>query len=1422
MKPISNTVLGIDIGSVSVGLVQMTPGKRIVHTAYAFHYGDIAGTLTGLASGFDLTGMVWVAVTAATPETVRATERVDDQICAIAAARHWQPEVRTILNVGGEKFHLIRLGADGGYLGSRGSTSCAAGTGAFIDQQARRLNLSGAAELSRRALASTAPRPRIASRCAVFAKTDLIHAQQEGHGLEAICDGLCHGLVKNIADTVSWDDTLSRPIVFCGGVALNGAVRRYLQALAGTAVQVFDPPQLFGALGAGLTFMESRLTPGHRPPAPMTLGSANDLIQPALRKETYTYPPLTLVQSRYPDFASLEQYRHPSALEQGDGMMVEVDRYAPLAGQQAVYVGTDVGSTSTKAVLMAPDGTVLAGFYTRTTGRPLAAVQRILESIDHLARRHGSELVVRGAATTGSGRKFIGCIMGADLVLDEITAHARAACQIDPRVDTIIEIGGQDAKFTTLKDGRVTSATMNTVCAAGTGSFIEEQAAKLGCPLEDFSTRTEHRSAPLSSDRCTVFMERDLNHYLSEDWEPDEVLASVLHSVRENYLLKVATQSRIGDVIFFQGATAKNRALVAAFEQRLKKPIIVSKYCHLTGALGAALVLGDEHGKTSGPAPATTFAGIDLWQSQVPVRSETCDLCPNHCKLSIATVNGEDVAYGFLCGRDYNTRHFVRVGDGAFDLLAERRKIFRFAKTAIPKKRPTIGLPAGLHLVEDLLFWQAFFDRLGFETVTSEGFKDAVRTGKPLTNAEFCAPMTALQGHVHHLKDRCDYIFLPVYLEERTGDHEVRRQYCYYTQYAPVLARLTNAPTGAKILSPLVRYLYTGFHTRMELYRMFNLMDGVRVRFIELARAFDEARRFQAQQHRQMVGRWQAHRHKRSDDIRVALLGRPYTLFSPALNSDIPGLFFRQGIDCCYQDMIHVSDDDSRAIRPLLQEIHWRYAAQVLEAAQAAAQTPGMYPVLVTSFKCSPDAFVRDYFKTLMAAHDKPYLVLELDEHDSSVGYETRIEAAVRAFRNHHQTAAKPVLPELQRLNPDLHRGKTDRTIVLPNWDRLTGRLLEAVLRREGLKAVLMEETETTIAKSLGDNTGQCIPINAMVEGFVACLTQHRLPPEKALLWTSEACMACNITLYPHHMKSLLNARGNGLEKAGVYVGDLFFKDISPRASFNAVFAYMFGGLLRRVACRLRPYECHAGEVDRVLASGLDILYESFSGGMKKQDALAAVLDGFGKIPVEREQRPKVAIFGDLYSRDNRVMNQDLIRFIEGHGGEVVTTPYSEYARMIANPYFRKWFFEHKFFTLIYSKVLMAAIARLERAHYRMFEPLLNQPMATFDDPPEQVLGRYGVSIEHTGESLDNLLKVHYLIKHHPDISLFVQASPAFCCPSLVTEAMAGRIEEVTGVPVVSITYDGTGGRKNDALIPYLKYPRSVDRRARRSMDRTG
>jgi len=206
---------------------------------------------------------------------------------------------------------------------------------------------------------------------------------------------------------------------------------------------------------------------------------------------------------------------------------------------------------------------------------------------------------------------------------------------------------------------------------------------------------------------------------------------------------------------------------------------------------------------------------------------------------------------------------------------------------------------------------------------------------------------------------------------------------------------------------------------------------------------------------------------------------------------------------------------------------------------------------------------------------------------------------------------------------------------------------------------------------------------------------------------------------------------------------------------------------------------------------------------------LAAVpVEGSGAAGPGRGSRPKVAVFGDLYSRDNDILNQGLIHFIERHGGEVVTLPYSSYVKMIAWPYMRKWFIEGDYMEALTGGALLAAVSRLEKKYRRPLDPLLSEPEPVYDDSPERILGAFGLRLEHTGESMDNLLKIHYALKYHPDLALLVQASPAFCCPALVTEAMAQRIERVTGVPLVSITYDGIGGGKNDVIVPYLKYPR--------------
>ena len=1405
------TILGIDVGSVSVSYVELADDRSVVGSGYAFHNGRITAAIEELLRGVQFERVGWVAGTSSAADKVQATSTYDGHVAHIAAARHLHANVGAILVLGGEKFSLIRFNKQGEYQDTRTNSGCAAGTGSFLDEQAKNLGLPGSAELSTMAIGATGQVPKVASRCAVFAKTDIIHAQQEGYSREAICRGLCNGLATIIADTLFAGDTVPEPVVLAGGLALNGAVVAHLQTLAQCHLTIDAYAPLYGALGAALLLLDdiksqARLRGRGVPSqtlADRNLSSAADLLGAGHQPKTYVYGPLELSLSAYPDFTSERRYEFTPQVVHGTGA-VEMDIYLPVVEGACleVHLGIDIGSTSTKAVLLQEGAGVVAGAYTRTHGRPVEAVQAILEAFEDWAAGSHLTLRVRSAGTTGSGRKLLGSILGADFVVDEITAHARAAIELDPETDTIIEIGGQDAKFTTLRNGMVTSAVMNTVCAAGTGSFIEEQARRLGCSLAAYADLVGGARSPMASDRCTVFMQRDINHLLAGGYDVKEILAAVLHSVRENYLQKVAREGSIGRRICFQGATAKNRALVAAFEQRLGRPIAVSRFCHLTGALGVAHLCA-EKGLTH-----STFRGLDLHRQNIPLEKETCNLCNNHCKVVKAEVMGEVSAYGYLCGRDYETPRHVSNNRSGFDLVATRKRLLRVAPRP-EVHAPTIGLPAALFMIDDMPLWKRFFQTLGFKVVTSEACKAPVALGKKLARAEFCAPIAAFHGHVAWLTDKADFLFLPFYLESERPDRDVRRQHCYYTQYAPSLVHAAGIQ-GLKdrCISPVFAGPVEAFQNQARLYAALRRALPVEITFAQFASAHRDAMQFQREVKEDLRAVFRRETENTSE-VSVVLIGRPYTCLPATMNKRIPEFLGSLGVKAFFQDMLTYSERDVEDIREVLDLVHWNHAAKILESAEVVANRKGLYPVLVTSFKCAPDSCTVEFFRRILDAKGKPYLILELDEHESSVGYETRIEAAVGAFRN-HLTANRPVpAPATRPKHPSVLQDIQGKTLVVPCWDSLAGELLVANLEHEGIDAILMQQDTLGLQKSLRFNTGQCIPLTAVAQGFIDTVQARGLDPADTVLWNIDSRMSCNIGAYPAVLKTLLDSYGNGFENASVYRGEMSFIDVSIRAGMNAYFAYMFGGLLRRMACRIRPYETTPGNTDRVLAESLGVLCMAFRGWRDKLDAVEEVVDRFAAIPKTDRSRPKVAIFGDLYSRDNEVINQDLARFIEKHGGEVVTTPYSVYAKLVIDAYFSRWMREGLYKNALLSKAVMTTMGVLEKKYEEQFSRVLGPAVKmSAVRPREQILEMFSMTNRHAGESMDNLLEIFHLVDSVPDVSLFVQAAPAFCCPSLVTEAMSRTIERATGVPMLTITYDGTASSKNDAIIPYLEFPR--------------
>ncbi len=378
--------------------------------------------------------------------------------------------------------------------------------------------------------------------------------------------------------------------------------------------------------------------------------------------------------------------------------------------------------------------------------------------------------------------------------------------------------------------------------------------------------------------------------------------------------------------------------------------------------------------------------------------------------------------------------------------------------------------------------------------------------------------------------------------------------------------------------------------------------------------------------------------------------------------------------------------------------------------------------------------------------------------------------------------------------------------MLLPCIDSYSSKLCEAVLIRNGVDARLVPVYEESILTSLSTNTGQCLPVNIVLHCCIDYIRKENIDPAECVIWMLDSSLACNIKMYPYFIKSSLESLGNGFENIEVYPGNLSFSDISLRASSEAYFAYMFGGMIRKIACKIRPYEIIKGLTDSTVSESIKILYNAFLGPKPLEQALRRVISMFQKIKTIQESRPKIALFGDIYVRDNDVVNRNIIKTIEDAGGEAVTTTLSDFVKMVADPYTKRWFRMGLYKNAIQTKMMLSYMSMQEGKYMDMFNEILQEEPQDYSVDTKELYSKYNIKIEHSGESSDNIIKTFLLKKYHPDISLFVALKPIFCCAGLVTEAMSSTIEQITGVPVVTLTYDGTSKTVNEQIIPHIMY----------------
>ncbi len=1373
--------LGIDVGSVSVNTVLVSEHKDVVWEDYTRTRGQplkaTAAVLFELVEKVAAEQILSCSLTGiGATQLAEALEAVfvNEIIAQAKAIECFHPEVKTIIEMGGEDAKLILVNQDSsGDLVIEDfamNSLCAAGTGSFLDQQAHRMGYT-IEEFGCLALKSEMP-PRIAGRCTVFAKTDMIHLQQGATPDFEIIAGLCFALARNLKSNIGRGKKIRSPVAFQGGVAANHGVRKAFQEVLRLGEDRLVVPKHFysmGAIGAALTTMEKE--------------SAPHPFKGVKRLEAY-------IASR-----SIKTNRLPplGGMVSGQWSMVNGQKTdKPISGQdikqQEVYLGLDVGSISTNVVLINDQKELVAKAYLMTAGRPLEAVKQGLRII---GEQCADRVKVVGAASTGSGRYLTGDFVGADIIRNEITAQATAAADIDPRVDTIFEIGGQDSKYISLDNGVIVDFMMNKVCAAGTGSFLEEQAEKLGLSIkEEFGTLATSAKQPVRlGERCTVFMESDLVHHQQQGCAKDDLVAGLSYSIVENYLNRVVERRKVGNHIFYQGATALNRGIVAAFEKVLGKSITVPPHCDVTGAIGAALLAMKERNWKE-----SNFKGFGASESEYTIKSFECNKCPNRCEIRKVTVEGgKPLFYGGRCER----YEVYRQGSAKIelpDLFAERQAWLletpfqEVVHTGPRGRRGTIGIPRTMFFMELAPFFITFFELLGYEVIISEQtHKRLIHQGVERIVAETCFPIKVAHGHILDLLDKgLKTIFLPHVVDIKQPS---KFPFSYLCPYAQTLAYTVHSSinfkeAGAQVLQPVL-YFGRGYS---------RLLAGLKV-LGKTLHLTSQAVRNAAEAAWQAQERFYHRLIKRGDEIfsrlrphekLMVLVGRPYNGFDPGINLNLPKKLRDLATLAMPMDFLRL---DAMAIQsPDVASQYWRFGQKIMSAAEIIKQDPRLFAIYITNFGCGPDSFISHFFQNRLQG--KPYLEIEIDEHSADVGAITRLEAFLDSLNN--------VRPDLWNDAVAVRkRGiKTGRrkVFVPPMTDQAYA--VAAAFRACGVDSeVLSESDDETLAIGRQLTSGkECYPCILTTGDMVKRVRRSDFDPEKSAFFMPSGTGPCRYGQYHRFHRLILDRLG--YEEVPIYAPDqseVFYKELGmvngdfPRLGWQGLVAV---DLLEKLVRQFRPYETEPGASDRAYKDGLKAICRTVETRGDLVKILKEIRASFETIPVkDLGSKPVVGIVGEIYTRANRFANEDAILRIEALGGEVWMPPVAEWVLYINYIAKERSLRKRQLKTWLKNVWTDRVQRRYEHEYSAIFEGMLRY---LWEPPTEEVLENARPYLHpcFRGESVLSIGKsVDYIRRKTAGI---VSIMPFTCMPGTIVSAILKRCkEENNNIPYLNLSYDG-------------------------------
>jgi len=1408
--------LGIDCGSVSLNLVLQSGSAEHPATVYARTQGRPLQTFlqavkrlkAKAGDNIELSGVLVTGSGRELISRVLGVPAINEITAHAAGAFYVNPAIRTVIEIGGQDSKFIRIeppekGSSPRIVAFRMNEICAAGTGAFLDEQAARL---GIPVESYGSIASQSRNPvPIAGRCAVFAKTDMIHKAQEGAALPDILLGVAFALARNYLSTLVRGYAIEPLVSLQGGVMANAAVVRAIGELLRLPREQIIVPSYFnvlGALGCAVLCKESRST------VATTLDMLLDKAfcgQRPVGTRSFSSPLTRPLKS--PD---------PPTLGRGAG-------FPPAP---PFVMGLDVGSVSVKGVVIDGNGAIIREDYRLSMGRPLEALQEVIDTIWF------SEKEVTACAVTGSGRALAGRLLDAELIVNEISAQARAAIEHDPSADTVVEIGGQDSKWIAIERGNLKDFEMNRVCAAGTGSFLMEQAGRLGLDMgEEFSDSAFASSAPSDlGTRCTVFMESDLIHHQNNGSSREDLAAGVCTSIVRNYLERVATHKPIGHRVLFLGGVAANSAVRAAFEKETGKEFVSPGFFRVSGAFGAALSALDlmkagqmQSGKQQRSRPRL---------GTIPKENFRCGGCSNDCTVDRYKVAGRQVFHGGRCDRweveegrqkKDNTPGLFQARTDMLEKLASCRTVVNPVSTKdMSLAKPVWGMVRSPHFYEWFPFWKTFFSQLGIDLqVSAAADRRQFECGIRYLQVETCLPVKVLAGQVHALVEHgVRTIFHPAILTENPPAAGARpAEHCPYVQAS---SQFFRGAFDVEWVEPVISFQLDPDAFLNEHVRIAEAL-GIERKRVLAAFACGLAELDMFKERTQALGRSFLESLPAGEQALV-VLGKPYHTSDRFLNMGLEDLLKRLNVPAVPGDLIPIENYPSRS------PVAWKYQLQMIAQARAIARDARLFPVMVTFYGCGPDPFTIRHIKESLK--DKPLLILEMDEHSSRAGIMTRIEAfldkvhrhcsALRGASEHGDLrdsgsirfgpddeqpddSRKPsdglrkgAVPGPKPFEPAprAREGRVD-TVYFPYFGDHSYAFAAAARSVDIDSRVLPPPDE--VSAMLGRPHlvgGECHPY-ALILGDYLKLARD-LAPLKASrsMFCIPGYSACRLGQYPIYIEKVRKEFGSPMRVIADLSQALTAFGLSKRHR-DAVQLRTWEGfaacdVLLRAYLAKRPVVGDPSALNRLFQQCRDHMFQSLAQGNPEQGLEEALHELSSVSSCEDRNRPVVAVTGDYYTRIVSFANNDVYEEIERLGGTVWSPPtFSDglkryYLLEATDRNVSSCSEEFAVSTSLYSSLVLAELRIKASLAARKFFPDRLDPLgvrarkisARFMDTrfPPGIVAPLATALDYVAQGANGILNLITLNCSYGTV---------------VTAALGRALRDRHGFPLLTLVYDG-------------------------------